>query len=216
MKNFLDMIKSNPLVAASAIVSLLGFVVIGYFFAVSAPAVSKKNSDTLSEQQKRQKALIDVPVPMPDADPNSPADMVPVVINQAVIKTVGDIYSRIQQDYEDILVVVQDKNARSHNGVLLGGGNIWPDASPTQFFDLYVRAASDYKAHFKALFHMQPNGQPVNNAWNMPVLSAGSPPTPEELQQILAKSAFEYISSVGADRQRLEPESGRVALRRAA
>jgi len=198
MKNILDLIKSNPLVTASGVVTLLSFVVIGYVYVVAAPGQSEKHSETLKQQQQRQNMLMNVSVPLPNEDPNAPADMEEVVINQEVIKEVGDVYSRIQGDYEEILVKAKEKNALNHIGVLLGGGNIWPDANPTQFFDLYVRAASDYKAHFKALFDIQPNGRPVNNPWNMPVLSAGSPPTQEQLQQLLAQSAFEYVSSVGA------------------
>lgn len=198
MKNFLDLIKTNPLVTASAVVSAIGIVVIGYFFFVSAPNYSAAKSDTLKEQKQRQDTLMNVSVPVPNEDPNAPPDMERVVVNQQVINEIGDVYSRIQRDYEAILVAAREKNARNHAGVLLGGNRIWPDANPSQFFDLYVRAASDYKAHFKALFDITPTGQFNNNPWNMPVMSAGSPPTREELELILAKSAFEYISSVGA------------------
>ena len=198
MKNLIEWIKSNPVVTACAVVSLLGIVVMGYFYAVSAPSYSAEKSEILKEQKQRQDMLMRVSVPLPNQDPNAPADMYPVVINPKVIKEVGDIYSTIQQHYDDILVTAEQKNSEQHVGFLLGGGAIWPDANPSQFFDLYVRAASDYKDHYKALFNIQPNGRAVNNPWNMPVLSAGSPPTPEQLEQILAKSAFEFISSVGA------------------
>lgn len=194
MKNILDLIKSNPLVTASAIVSVLGFVVIGYIYFVSAPSQSASKSATLKEQQQRQDMLMRVSVPLPNEDPNAPADMEPVVINQKVINEVGDVYSRIQRDYEEILIKAKEKNALNHIGVLLGGGNIWPDADPTRFFALYVAAQTDYKAHFKAVFDVQSNGNP----WNLPVMSAGSPPTAEELQALLELSAFEYVSSVGA------------------
>jgi hypothetical protein len=197
MKNILDLIKTNPLVTASAIVSALGFVLIGYIYFVAAPSQSAANSETLKEQKQIQDRM-KVSVPLPNEDPNAPADMVEVVINQRVISEVGDVYSRIQDDYEDILVRATDKNLRNHAGWLLGGGNIWPDANPQVAFDYYVAAASDYRTHFKALFNIQPNGQPANNSWNMPVMSAGSPPTPEEIEEILALSAFEYVSSVGA------------------
>lgn len=198
MKNLIEWIKSNPIVTACVAVSVLGIVVMGYFYVVSAPSYSAEKSETLKEQKQRQDMLMRISVPLPNQDPNAPADMYPVVINQKVINEVGGIYQTIQQHYVDILATAKEKNNRQHVGVLLGGGAIWPDANPTQNFDLYVRAAADYKDHFKAVFNIQQNGLPANNPWNIPVMSAGSPPTPEELEQILAKSAFEYISSVGA------------------
>lgn len=193
MKNLIDAIKSNPLVAASALVSAISIVVIGYFYFVAAPGYAADKSETLKEQKQRQDTLMNVSVPLPNKDPNAPADLEPVVINQVVIKDVGDIYTTIRTHYEDILAIAKDKNARHHIGVLLGGNAIWPDANTTQFFSLYVRAASDYTDHFKALFNVQ-----SPNKWNMPVFSAGSPPTRAELEMILARSAFEFISSVGA------------------
>ncbi len=193
MKNLIEMIKSNPLVTASAIVAALGLVLLGYFYVVAAPNYSEAKSELLKEQKQRQDLLMNVSVPLPNKDPNAPADMEPVVINQVVIKDLGEIYTTIQQHYEDILAIAKDKNAQNHLGVLLGGNAIWPDANTTQFFSLYVRAASDYTDHFKALFDVQ-----SSNNWNMPVFSAGSPPTRAELEMILARSAFEFISSVGA------------------
>lgn len=194
MKNLIEWIKSNPIVTACAVVSILGIAVMGYFYVVSAPGYSADKSDTLKEQKQRQDMLMRVSVPLPDPDPNAPAVMHPVVISPKVIKDVGDIYTTIQQHYEDIIVTAKQKNMQHHASVLLGGGGIWPDADPGRSFALYVAAASDYRAHFKALFDVRAGGNP----WNIPVLSAGSPPTPEELEQILAKSAFEYVSSVGA------------------
>lgn len=193
MKNLIETIKTNPLVAASAIVSVLGIVVLGYFYFVAAPSYSEAKSEILAEQKKQQDMLMRVSIPLPNKDPNAPADMEQVIINPTVIREVGDIYSLIRSHFDDILLTAQEKNSQHHVGFLLGGNTIWPDANPTQFFDLYVRAASDYRDHFKAQFNF-----PAANPWNMPVFSAGSPPTQDEIQNILARSAFEFISSVGA------------------
>ncbi|MFK7788783.1 MAG: hypothetical protein AB8C95_04715 [Phycisphaeraceae bacterium] len=193
MKNLIESIKSNPLVAASAIVAVLSIFVLGYFYFVAAPGYSADKSEILKEQKQKQDSLMRVSVPLPNKDPNAPADMEQVVINPTVIREVGDIYNLIQTHYEDILVTAKEKNAKHHLGVLLGGTAIWPDANPTQNFDLYVRAASDYKNHFKAVFDVT-----TPNNWNMPIFSAGSPPTRSELEMILGRSAFEFISSVGA------------------
>lgn len=193
MKNAIDWIKSNPIVTACVVVSLLGIIVIAYFYTVSAPAFSEAKSAELKEQQQRQRSLQNISVPLPNSDPNAPPDDHRVIVNPIVITEVGRIYSQIQTQYESILANAKAKNSQNHIPFVLGGGNIWPDASPTQFFDLYVRAASDYKDHFKALFDTR-----NTNTWNMPRIVASSPPTQAELQVLLAQSAFDFISSVGA------------------
>lgn len=193
MKNAIDWIKTNPIVTACAVVSLLSLLVIGYFYVVVAPKASAEKSEILKVQQQRQRALQNVYVPVPNEDPNAPADDYNVVINQVVINEIGGIYRKIQTQYDEILGNAKTKNSQNHAQVLLGGSSIWPDANPTQFFDLYVRAASDYKDHFKAVF----DARNANN-WNMPSMVASSPPTQAELEQILAQSAYDYISSVGA------------------
>lgn len=194
MKNAIEWIKSNPIVTACAVVALLGIVITGYFYVVAAPNYSAARSEELKQQLQQQNTLRNIPVPLPNEDPNAPPDIHEVVVNQTVVKEVGDIYRQIQTQYEDILLNAKTKNSQSHVGVLLGGSDIWPDANPTQFFDLYVRAAADYKDHFKAVFDKQRRP----NRWNMPNMIASSPPTQAELEQLLAQSAFEYISSVGA------------------
>lgn len=193
MKNAIDWIKSNPIVTACAVVSLLGIIVTAYFYVVAAPKHSAEKSEILKVQQQRQRSLQNVSVPLPNEDPNAPADDFPVVINQIVINEVGRIYRDIQTQYDEILGNAKTKNSQNHAQVLLGGASIWPDANPTQFFDLYVRAASDYKEHFKAVFDAR-----NANSWNMPSMVASNPPTQAELEQILAQSAYDYISSVGA------------------
>ncbi len=194
MKNAIDWIKSNPIVTAAALVSALSIFVIGYFYFVSAPAFSAEKSDMLKEENQKQKALLDIPVPVPNEDPNAPPDIYPVVVNQTVINDVSKIYRKIQTQYDGILDNSKSKNNQKHIQFLLGRGEIWPDKSPAQFFDLYVRAASDYKEHFKAVFDKESN----SNNWNMPHMIASGPPTQAELEQLLAQSAFDYISSVGA------------------
>ncbi|MEM9345969.1 MAG: hypothetical protein AAGB26_05055 [Planctomycetota bacterium] len=193
MKNVIEWIKTNPIVTACAAVSLLGLVIIAYAYVVSAPKYVKEKSEELKQQVQRQNALMRVAVRLPNEDPNAPPDIHSVVINPTVITEVRSIYSKIQTQYDGILANAQSKNSLNHAQVLLGGSSIWPNASPTQFFDLYVRAASDYKDHFKALF----DTQNANN-WNMPRMAASNPPTQEELELILAQSAFDYINSVGA------------------
>jgi hypothetical protein len=193
MKNAIEWIKSNPVVTAAGFVSLIGLVVIVYFYFIAAPAYSAEKSEMLKEKKQTQDRLTNIPVPLPNEDPNSPPDTYRVVVNQKVISDVDSIYRTIQSQYDDILINAEQKNSENHVPFLLGGGNIWPDASPTQFFDLYVRAASDYKDHFKAVF----DAQNPNN-WNMPRMIASSPPTQAELELLLARSAFDYISSVGA------------------
>lgn len=193
MKNAIDWIKTNPIVTACAVVAVLGILVTAYFYVMVAPKHSAEKSEILKEQQQRQRALQNISVPLPNEDPNAPADDFPVVINQVVINEVGSIYRKIQTQYDEILGNAKTKNSQNHAQVLLGGPGFWPDKNPTQFFDLYVRAAADYKEHFKAVFDVR-----NANAWNMPSMVASSPPTPAELEQILAQSAFDYISSVGA------------------
>lgn len=194
MKNAIDWIKTNPIVTAAALVSALSIVVIVYFYFVSAPAFSAEKSDVLKDVNQKQKSLIGIPVPLPNEDPNAPPDIHSVVVNQTVINDVSKIYREIQTQYEGILVNAKSKNNKNHIQFLLGRGEIWPDKSPAQFFDLYVRAASDYKDHFKAVFDKDDS----TNNWNMPHMIASSPPTQDELEQLLAQSAFDYISSVGA------------------
>lgn len=193
MKNAIDWIKSNPIVTACAVVALLGIVITAYFYVVSAPQYGVAKSEILKQPMQRQKALQNVSVLLPNADPNAPADNFPVVINQKVINDVGSIYRKIQTQYEEILGNAKTKNSQNHIQVLLGGPSIWPDADTTQFFDIYVEAKEEYKNHFKALFDAR-----NANKWNMPRMVASSPPTTAELEQLLAQSAYDYISSVGA------------------
>lgn len=192
MKNAIDWLKTNPIVAACAVVSVFSFVLIAYFYTIAAPAFSAEKSKELKQQQQRQQALQRVLVPLPNSDPNAPPDDYRVVINPTVINDVTKIYTKIQTQYQNILATANTKNSQNHIQFLLGGGNIWPDANPKQFFDLYIAAASDYKDHFKAVFDA-----PNANRWNMPSMVASSPPTQAELQSLLSKAAFDYISSVG-------------------
>jgi hypothetical protein len=194
MKNAIDWIKSNPIVAAAALVSALGIVVIGYFYFVSAPAFSAEKTDLLKKEKQKLDALIGIDVPLPNEDPNAPPDIYSIVVNQTVINNVSEIYRKIQTQYEEILVNSKNKNNEEHIQFLLGRGEIWPDKNPQTNFALYVQAASDYKAHFKAVFDKDSS----TNNWNLPHMVASSPPTQAELEMLLAQSAFDYISSVGA------------------
>ncbi|MGB0768596.1 MAG: hypothetical protein ACPGYV_12925 [Phycisphaeraceae bacterium] len=192
MRNAIEWIRANVIVSASALVALIGLVAIGYFYFIAAPGYSAEKTEMLKEKKQRQDRLMNIAVPMPNEDPNAPPDTHFVVINQTVINDVSKIYREIQEQYDGILVEMNEKNAANHQPFMLGGDAIWPDADPTQFFDLYIRAAADYKRHFEILFDYD---QP--NAWNMPTMIASSPPSDETIQQLLAKSAFEFVSSIG-------------------
>ena len=194
MKNAIDWIKTNPIVTGAAIVSFLGVIVIGYFLFASAPKFSADKSDILKKENQQLKSLQNIPVPLPNEDPNAPPDIHEVVVNEIVINRVSDIYSEIQGQYDQILVSAQQKNSQNHLQFVLGGGEIWPDKDPKDNFALYFQAAADYRAHFKAAF----DKDNATNNWNMPHMIASSPPTQEELGLLLDQTAFEFISSVGA------------------
>lgn len=191
MKNALEWIKSNPISVAAAVVALFGFLLFGFYFVFKAPAYRAEKSDVLQKPLQSQKQLIGVPVPLPNEDPNAEPDIESVVVNQRVIDDVRTVYSEIEDQANTILELTSNKNADRHRAVMLGRGAIWPDAEPTESFGLFVQAKDDYLLHYKALF------TPQNEGWNMPSMWASSPPRSSEIQLELARTAFNFINSIG-------------------
>lgn len=193
MRNAIEWIKSNPVIVAAGSVSLIGILVIAYFWLMSAPGYRADKSEKLKQTQAAQQQYVGVPVPIPDADPNSPPDIFSVVINPTVITNVRDVYRDLTGQYNDIRQVAREKNASNHEPFLLGGGEIWPDANPDEFFSLYISAKRDYLNHFKAAFdYAQPN------PWNMPRMVASGPPSPQDIQQRMTQTTFNFVNSIGA------------------
>jgi len=194
VKNAIDWIKSNPLITAAAGVFVIGIIAIAYSNFSAAPAFRADKADILKKENATQFSLIDVQVPLPNPDPNAEPDIYRVVINKSVIEKVSGIYNLIKDQYDNILASCISKNADRHRAVMLGNGQIWPDANPTQFFSLYLGAAKDYAAHFKAVFDYN-----NSNPWNMPRMVAGSPPPDETIKGQIDLAAFNYLSSIGVE-----------------
>lgn len=191
MKTVIDWIKSNPFITACGVIAFVGLVGMGYLRFVQASKFTETRSEELKQINTQQKGLMSISVPLPNEDLNAPPINVSTVINNVVINDVNGIYSTIREQYELIRVETSDFNSDRHLPVLLGRGDIWPDAG-SQRQDLYVQAAVDYLNHFKAVFNY---GQP--NSWNMPAMRASSPPTAQQVEQVLAETAFNFVNSIG-------------------
>lgn len=192
MNKIIDWIKSNPFISVCAVVALAGLLGLGYLRFVQAPRFIESRSQELKQINTRQKSLMSIRVPLPNADLNAPPIEVTAVVNQVVINDVNGVYSAIRDQYDLIRAEISDVNSKRHLPVLLGGSEIWPDGDTENKFDLYVQAADDYRKHFEALFSY---GQ--SNAWNMPALRASGPPTKAEVEQVLSSTAFNFINSIG-------------------
>ncbi len=188
MKNALDWIKSNPISVAAAAVAVVGLVVFAYFYVIAAPGWSKNRSAALAEPLQKQNALPES-VPLPNEDPNAEPDNHTIVVNQKVIESVKTIYNDIRRQYDTILNDTGNKNAAQHRGVLLGRGAIWPD---NLNFSLGQRAKEDYLLQHAALFTYG-----KDEGWNMPSMVASNPPHPTQIQRTLARTAFNFINSIG-------------------
>lgn len=192
MKNTLDWIKTNPFIVACGGVALLGLLGIGYLLLVAAPGFTETRSNEIKQYLDKQRSFMNVSVPLPNEDPNAPPDIETVVINDEVIRDVSRIYGQIKSQYDTIRLDISDKNASRHRSVLLGGGDIWPDADPRRYFARYERAAADYRDHFEAVF------DPGNdNPWAMPSMRASSPPSSAEVSEVLEETAFNFLGSIG-------------------
>ena len=192
MKIAMDWIKSNPFIVACGGVAIIGLAACGYLLFFAAPGFTEARSEPLKKYGTQQRSFMDVSVPVPNEDPNAPPDDVSVVVNEQVIKKVSSIYNEIKTQYSTILLETSEKNAKAHRGLLLGGDEIWPDADPQRFFALYEKAAADYRDHFKAAFSY---GKP--NPWGIAAMRASSPPSEAEIAEVLSKSAFEFLGSIG-------------------
>ena len=195
MKNALEWIKSNPISVAAGGVALVGLVVIIYIYLFSTSAFQKEKAEVLKGPYAQQTALAKSTVPLPNEDPNAEPDIKTVVINKEVINEVQKIYSEINTQYLAILDQTSRKNSERHlsnpanrQSVLLARGAVWP--SP-KFEASYEQAKADYLEQHKALF------TPKDEGWSMPSFRAGSPPMPFEVQRALAKSAFNFVNSIG-------------------
>ncbi|MFN3168722.1 MAG: hypothetical protein ACE37H_16820 [Phycisphaeraceae bacterium] len=196
MKNALEWIKSNPISVASAAVAFIGLLVIAYFYLLGTSAFQTRTAEQLKGPYGQQQTLARSTVPLPNEDPNAPPTDETVVINQQVIQEVQQIYNKIRDQYDDILRQTNNKNSQGHlvdrsrsQSVLLARGAIFPKA---QLNSSYEQAKQDYLTQHEALFTF---GQ--DQGWNMPSFRAGSPPLQIEIQRELARTAFNFVNSIG-------------------
>jgi hypothetical protein len=196
VKNALEWIKSNPISVASAAVAFIGLLVIAYFYLFSTSAFQTRTAETLKNPYGQQQTLRASTVPLPNEDPNAEPIIETVVINEQVIQEVRKIYDQIREQYDDILAQTNQKNSDGHlvdrnrgQSVMLARGAIFPQA---QLKSSYEQAKQDYLTQHETLFTF---GQ--DEGWNMPSFRAGSPPLQIEIQRELARTAFNFVSSIG-------------------
>ena len=198
MNNAIEWMKSNPLSVVSIAVGGIGLLVILYFFLFAASAFSEEKSLILEEKSKAQEQLFQARVPIPTADTNAEPEDRNVVVNQAVIDVISQVYGKIANQFEQIIKLAEEKNLKNHIALgdaerdrfLLGRGKIWPNVSEGNF-TVKEGAKDDYLKHFKALFTPQDEG------FNMPSMRVGSPPPTSLIEAEVKQAAKEFATSRG-------------------
>jgi len=192
MKRALEWIKSNPFNVTAAAIAIVGLVALVYIYFMLAPNSAAAKSTELQQVKQTQDMLLAAQVLLPNKDPNGPPDVRNVVINQEVITTVRGIYDTIRDQQREIFAQTQTENSANHIDWLLGGRAIWNTTGGQRPASLLTQAAGDYLTHHKVLFQHD-----AQSRWNMPYLAAGGPPTPQEINDLLASSATRFLGRIG-------------------
>ena len=193
MKNVLDWIKSNPISAVSVVVALISMVITLYWVTGPVAAfrakVTQENSSQAGDLKSLTSGSVDLPNPDPDEPPIAIKDL---VINEQVIRYVGEVYERVSRQAQEINRSTEEINASAHRGVMLAGQRVFGNASTPSAAD-FLAAAEDYGSSFLAMF------AGGHNHLGMPRVMVGLPPTRAEAEAELDQARLEYLNSVGAE-----------------
>lgn len=185
MKKALDWIKENPISAASAVVGLIGVVVVAYYLVLAAGALRDQVVEENEKPANDMAALSRGTVSLPDPDPNNPPrEYGPFAITQDVINRVEEIYGVIVLQQSSIKGDTEGRNKANHSN------NIFVPSDDQA--SKRVNATNTYRSSFRHIF--TPAAEPTG----MPSFRAGPPPSGEVVQLALQQTVQDYIESVGA------------------
>lgn len=185
MKKALDWIKENPISAASAVVGLIGVVVVIYFLFLAAGSLRDQVVEENEKPANDMAVLSRGSVSLPDPDPNNPPiEYGPFAITQDVINRVEEIYGVIVLQQSSIKGDTERRNQINHIGTIF----VPRDDQASK----RVNATDTYRSSFRHIF--TPAAEPTG----MPSFRAGPPPSGEVVNLALEQTVRDYIESVGA------------------
>ncbi|MCC7203834.1 MAG: hypothetical protein IT441_02050 [Phycisphaeraceae bacterium] len=175
VKHLLEWAKANPMTVGSAAVivaSLSVWVLLVWMPGSRFQAdMSKQANAKLSEINQYADASVQIPAPESAGDPQA----VQMVINQSAIDKLEWVQQRIQKESQAVIDQAVTFNRGAHRPMLDG---LFPQPIRP---DLPYTARERYREMMAAMLSEQPN------AFGLPHLNAGSPPTPAEITEELSK-----------------------------
>ena len=196
MKKLLEWLKENPISAVSAVVAVVCFGLVLYFLLIASSSLTSQIVEDNEKDASTLESLQRGTVSLPDPDPNNPPIVQSnLVINEAVIERIRDIYKTIGDQQLFIKSETDRINKQNHEGKFILAFDAIGSA-PVSGADRFA-AADQYKKSFWVMFNGEAYGPEVPQL-GMPTFRAGPPPPIEWIQLTQERTVRDYLESLGA------------------
>ncbi len=171
MKSVLSWIKSNLMIVLSGVLILASVGVIVWAVSLGGASAEKASAE-VKKMTRELDSFSNVDVPFPPADVDAPPeDISGVTINEATLKHLGEVYGKMNSEYEQTYVPFVQINQDGHRLLVPG---VLPT---TEASHLRHEARTAYREAFEQMFEPYDESRP-----DEPRLNAAGPLSPDELQ----------------------------------
>ncbi|MEX2212533.1 MAG: hypothetical protein WD768_00300 [Phycisphaeraceae bacterium] len=184
MKAVTDFIKSNPIVVISAavVVASLAFL---FLFVHSGGKELVKRVESRKNDMSKIDGLTKTNVPIPGEKPDDQARNITVVVNEATIEKLSEVYAEMGKQYDKVTQRAIKHNEKGH-AVMMEGLFPKPTNSSAPF-----TAKDDYRRALQAML----GPAPINDD-DAVGLRAGPPPTDEAVQAEIKKVEERFLGNL--------------------
>ncbi|MEM1354550.1 MAG: hypothetical protein AAGC44_01295 [Planctomycetota bacterium] len=196
MKNLLEWLKENPISAASALVALLCFVLVGYFLLIAAGSLTSKIVEDNKNDATTLRSLQNGSVTLPAPDPNDPPEEISgLVINENVIDRITDIYGKIAAQQLFIKSETERINKQNHDGSFI----VDFQAPEIDAFAAAVRYDRSFRVLMPPRFTELDASPAEINEVKMPSFRVGPAPPAQWIVDVQAQTVEDYLKTLGSE-----------------
>ncbi len=202
MKSVIGWIKSNLVTVASVIVILASIGVIVWSVMMGGAAASEA-SDELNKMARQLRSFEDTTVPFPPANVDDPPESISnVVINEATLKRLDEVYGKMTREYGQVFDPIIDRNQTGHTLLVPG---VLPQTNANH---LRHETRTAYRDAFVAM--LDPYEETTPDAPRLNAIGALNP-AELEYELRLVEEGFRPTGTPEADRRNLKEQKERRA-----
>ena len=182
MKNFLEVIKNNPIVVAAIAVAVLAIAALFLF-------VRPQGASFVAEMEKRKTdmatidQLMKTQVTIPGDKPEAPPRTITLTVNNATNKALTQVYDNMRSQATTVFGTAAEINRTNHKPLL---DNLFPDTNDE---GLRFAAKEEFVRRLKAML-----GKPTVADKDAARLNAAGPVAPEVLDAELEKVTNKFLA----------------------